>query len=98
MLTSNDTFMDLHGGTYTIVGDKDFSDLLENLNTETVSVLIKLSDTYSYTIIVSKNTLYTVEELKAAIPEYEPYRLLMEDGSEFESLVVTDDITLLFQR
>ena len=98
MLTSHDTFMDLHGGTYTIVGDKDFSDLLENVNTETVSVLIKLSDSYSYTIIVSKDTLYTEEELKAAIPEYEPYRLLMEDGSEFESLIITDDITLLFQR
>ena len=100
MLTSPDTFMDSSGGTYTIVGDKDFSDLLEGVNTETARVLVKYSEGFSYTIIVSRNTEYTVEELKNALfgSIFEPYTLLKEDGSEFDSIIITEDITLLFIR
>ncbi len=95
MLISKDAFMDSYGNTYTIVGDKDFSDLLEGVNIETSVVRVN-----SYTIIVSKNTEYTLSELKKAIHifEFEPFTLVKEDGSEFESLLITEDITLQFQR
>lgn len=99
MLTSKDTFMDVNGNTYTIVGNKDFSDLLEGVNIETVRVQVKVSESYSYTIIVSKGVEYSLEELKRALLFlYDPYVLLMEDGSEFNSLLITDNITLLFSR
>lgn len=95
MLTSKNTFTDLLGGTYTIVGDKDFSELLEGVNTETARVYVD-----SYTIIVSKNVEYTVAELKNALFgfEYEPYTLVKEDGSVFDTLLITEDITLIFRR
>ena len=100
VLTSPDTFIDSNGGSYIIVGDKDFSDLLEGVNTETARVLVKYGEGLSYTIIVSRNTEYTVEELKNALFGFifEPYTLLKEDGSEFDSIIITEDITLLFYR
>lgn len=98
ILTSKNTFADLHGGTYIIVGDKDFSDLLEGINTQTTNVVIKKGDNVSYNIIVSQNTEYTLNELKQIIPEFEPFTLVKEDNSIFESLLIVEDITLLFKR
>ena len=95
MLTSENTFMDSSGATFTIVGDKDFSELLEGVDIETARIFVN-----SYTIIVSKNTEYTVEELKKALFGfvYEPYTLVKEDGSTFDTLVITEDTTLIFKR
>lgn len=91
-IDSNKTFY-MNGVYYTIVGNKDFSDILPNKSSTTSHVIILDEDGNELKkYIVSNHIEYTAQELYYST-QYNMF-LFKEDGSIFNNEEINEDITL----
>lgn len=86
-----------HNEYYEVVGEKDFSDLLEGIEDSTSFLTVKdESGTVFLKILVSNNIEYTAAEILVNLPEWE--MLYDENGNIFESGEINCDTTLIIKN
>ncbi len=81
------------GALYQVVSEADFRDYLPQKEDETCFLTILNGEEVYAKILVSKNQDYTVSELKEAL-SLTYARLYFEDGTNFSSVKISEDLTL----